>query len=342
VDEHGRLRPFSSTHYEGIGHINILYDGKQKHYVNYLSTGIYASKDGIKWNPIQEIALKPYRLTRTAVGNGKLVAIGGTVDYFDPEVEKLADRGVWRIDSSGAFEYNLELGKFPLTDVVWTGNSFFAIGYQGLMMTSRDGLKWQKVASPTQETLSRIIKANETYYVVGSKGLILESKDLTKWKKHKTPVTSDLYSIAWDGRTLVAVGQEGVVLVSDNGSDWTKVKNVAKHNYTDVTWGKGTFLIVSPVGSSTVFKSSDGRKWSSVILSSGIRASGQTTGLFNVMFTGDVYVALGREGTVLLSSDAVDWQRQDIPRDSLWEAAQVFNGKLYVFGYDSEVYYADL
>ena len=321
------------------GHADTVYDGTQ--YVTYLNKGIYTSADGVKWKQIKKIPLIPPVLFRAAVGDGTLVAVGGITDYFDPEVEKLAERGSWQINSRGASKYNVERGNFPLYDVIWTGKQFFGIGYQGLMMTSTDGLKWVKAATPTKETLSRIIQADGTYYIVGDQGLILSSKDLKTWKKHQTSAKENLNSIAWDGKTFVAAGENGLLLVSDDGSTWTKIKKVSSDNYADITWGNGTFVVVSPVGTGTAFKSNDGRKWSRVMLDSGIRASGQSTGLFGVCYTGDMFVALGREGTILLSRDAKKWTRQDFTQDLLFYSAQAFNGKLYVFGY-TDIYTADL
>jgi hypothetical protein len=238
------------------------------------------------------------------------------------------------IDSSGKYQYNLEFEKFPLYDVVWKGNYFFAVGSQGLMMTSKDGLKWAKAASPTSESLYRIIEAKGTFYTVGSGGVILSSKDLKNWKKHKTPVTSALNSITWDGQTFVAVGVKGVVLVSSDGSTWTKLKSFSTYDYTDITWGNGMFVIASSDGRSSIFKSPDGRKWS--------EGPAYAIELYNVVFTGEMFVAVGRKGTVMLSYDAIHWQERNIPVNALWENAQVFNDKLYIFGYHSDIYYAEL
>ncbi|MFC5469513.1 hypothetical protein ACFPPD_12340 [Cohnella suwonensis] len=349
------LGPLTSKQYGTFGtfyHLNTLHDGKQ--YVTYTDIGIFTSVDGVQWKLTKKATIKPFYLTNSAVGNGKLVAVGGTVDDYYPKAEKVADRGVWSIDSKGAYRSNLEFGKFPLYDVIWTGNQFFAIGAEGLMMTSKDGIKWSKAASPTKETLSRIIQANGTYYVTGSNGLIMTSKDLKTWKKQKTNTEAFISSIAWNGKKFVAVGDWGVTLVSDNGTVWkagSKIKSAngdAIYNLSDVVWGNGVFIMTAAQRyhvdrEYTVFKSADGTTWKkqSLAYSSPAGVSTLSPSLYSIRYFGDTFVTVGNNGSVYLSKDGDQWSREAIPDSVILFSAQLFNGKLYVTGYTHQIYIAE-
>jgi len=349
--------PLPSKQYLTFGtyyNLNMLHDGKQ--YVMYTDVGIYTSANGVQWKLLKKVALRPVHLNSMAVGGGKLVAVGGEVDDYYPKAEKAADRELWSIDSKGVNRSSLEFGKFPLYDVLWTGSQFFAVGAEGLMMTSKDGVKWSKAAAaPVKEELSRIIKANGIYYVTGSNGLIMTSKDLKTWTKHKTNTTASIYSIAWSGKKFVAVGQWGVTLVSDNGTVWKAGKQIkspngdAIYNLSDVIWGNGMFIITAAQRyhvdrEYALFKSEDGTKWKKQSLEYS-KPAGMSTlspSLYSIRHFEDTFVTVGNNGSVYLSKDGNNWSRHAVPDNVILYSAQLFNGKLYATGgFTDQVYLAE-
>ena len=335
---------------EGFQIKNITSDGKK--YYSYPLEGTFTSTDGVNWKLSQKENIRPWSLSRSAVGNGKLVAVGGDLDRMDPEIEKKDFRFCLQISSNGTYKYASDIGKYPLNDVIWTGKNFFAVGYGGTMMTSRDGLKWEKQKSPTGESLNRIIKVKNTYYVVGSNGLILSSKNLKTWTKQKTNVKSELKSIAWNGKSFVAVGSESLMLISDNGTKWTKIKRSDKNDYSDIVWAKGNFVVTSfdtisydnnSKMASMIYKSTDGKKWSETVMEDNWGRDGKGEGFYGIVFTGDMFVALGCGGTISLSKDAIHWTLQDDVKGLIaFTNGQVLDGKMYVISLREIVYFADL
>lgn len=343
------LGPLPSKNYGGtsIYYFDPLYDGKQ--FMAYTDIGIYSSADGVKWKLVKKIELKPISLRRLAIGNGKLVVVGGDQDTFNSEYEHNNDRGLWQIDSKGNYQYKLELEKYPLNDLIWTGSQFFAVGVHGLMMTSKDGMKWTQLTSPTQESLYRVIRANGVYYTTGSNGLIMTSEDLKTWKKLKTSTIETIRSIAWSGKKFVAVGDKGVTLTSDNGTAWKQyliheTNGDANYDLTDVVWGNGSFIITADLRYNltdyghTIFKSADGTKWNKVTLPFGDNKR-RTLDLYGVYYSGDMFAAVGNYGSVYLSKDGNTWIKQQVPDDNFGlSAAQIFNGKLYVISQTRQIY----
>lgn len=318
----------------------VVHDGKQ--YISYTFRAVYASADGANWKPIKKINRMPTIVSGSAVGDGKMVSVGGYTSSW----------GFFQMGATGKASYDSEDGKGPLNDVIWTGKQFLAVGGEGLMMTSKDGIKWTETASPTKESIYRIIQAKDTYYITGSNGLIMSSKDLKTWKKQKTNTTLPINSIAWNGKTFVAVGLQtlgwaiggSIALTSDNGTDWKpvtinlKTSGVSSTAFalSDVAWGNGTFVITArqiynldlPY---TVFVSTDGKKWTKV------GTKYETTeerdwsqSFYGVRYTGDQFVAVGNNGSVYISKDGKEWGREEIPDSEQLFTAQYFNGKLYV------------
>ncbi|MFC5469514.1 leucine-rich repeat domain-containing protein [Cohnella suwonensis] len=323
---------------EDFGLDEVIRDGKQ--YFSYTSTAIYASADGVNWKQTKKINRIPPYLFRSAIGNGKMVLIGGgSSDAW----------GFVTIDSSGKVAYDMEDTPYKLHDVIWTGSQFFAVGSAGVMMTSKDGTAWKKAASPTKQSLSRIIRANGTYYVTGSNGLIMTSKDLKTWKTQKTNTETDLYSIAWNGKKFVAVGDWGVTLVSDNGTSWkagSRIKDSrgdSVYELSDVMWGNGTFIIAPAQKYNldipyTVFRSADGTKWTKEELGD---SKERFPSIFGVHYLGNTFVAVGDYGAVFLSKDGDKWSREETPDSPKLFAAELFNGKLYTFGLGTQIYAAE-
>lgn len=323
---------------ENFSLIEVVNDGKQ--YVSYAYRAVYASADGVNWKQVKKINRMPTIVSGTAVGDGKLVGVGGYISGSTPSW------GYFQMDATGKASYDSEDGKGPLTDVVWTGKQFLAVGGDGLMMTSKDGIKWTETASPTKESINRIIRANDTYYITGTNGLIMSSKDLTTWKKQKTNTTLSIDSIAWNGKSFVAVGStmlETVALTSDNGTDWKAVYiNRKSHgtpalNFSDVAWGNGTFIITTQQNYGllylpyTVYRSTDGKKWTKVeIKYETTEERDWVLSFYGVRYTGDQFVAVGTNGSVYISKDGTEWGREEIPDSEQLFSAQSFNGKLYV------------
>lgn len=52
-----------------------------------------------------------------------------------------------------------------MMDADWIHDLFYAVGFQGYLSTSSDGLNWTQLASPTTATLRRIAAITEGGYV---------------------------------------------------------------------------------------------------------------------------------------------------------------------------------
>lgn len=101
-----------------------------------------------------------------------------------------------------------------LTGVAWTGSGFVAVGDQGIVLASADGVAWSTV-HPADDgaSLRGVTAAGIDVIAVGDAGRILRAPlaDLTAWTTEASPTTPgdlDLAAVAPSGASFVAVGTE--------------------------------------------------------------------------------------------------------------------------------------
>ncbi len=88
-----------------------------------------------------------------------------------------------------------------LYDVAWHNGVFYAVGDNGLMMTSSDGHTWQRVALPVNDKRLRAITfVNDTHgYIAGEAGTMLITVDGgTTWRIMKSPTKRTILRLATD------------------------------------------------------------------------------------------------------------------------------------------------
>ncbi|WP_058300648.1 leucine-rich repeat domain-containing protein [Gorillibacterium timonense] len=322
-----------------------FHNGKQ--YVTITDSGIEASTDGRSW---KQTLLYPFQLPRNvygaAAGSDKLAMVGGYRDSYHAYLS-ISFQGSAQMNTAGKWKSATVGQTYPLRSVVWSGKDFFAVGDNGKMMSSTDGLKWTAVKSPTSATLLSVLYVKGTYYAAGEGGVILSSKDRKTWTTLKTNVKKKINSLASNGTTLVAVGEEGLLLVSKDGVKWSQITALFPGDNFDVAWGNGQFVVTTAsyygnAKSAVILTSSDGVKWKTSTFPDGLTAHGMGTGLFGISYIGGLFVAVGSEGTVFLSEDAKQWTQQDVFTIDDWYDAVEFQGKVYLFGNTGKIVTADL
>jgi hypothetical protein len=96
--------------------------------------------------------------------------------------------------------------------VRYLGGKLIAIGENGTILTSTDGIGWSHQASGTLEWLNDVQMVTNTFYIVGTTGTVLSSINATSWSPVQTITGKSLYGAATQGGQLVIVGINGVIL----------------------------------------------------------------------------------------------------------------------------------
>ena len=136
-----------------------------------------------------------------------------------------------------------------MNGIAYGTNRFVAVGKNGGLATSGDGLNWFY----NQVTNSVIEYSGVTYggglFVAVGNGIPLAqtniaiSTDGLKWNE-KRGVLNPLTRVAYGNAEYVAVGDGGIVR-SAAGATWTSVHTAA---FYDVAFGNGVFVISGPTG----------------------------------------------------------------------------------------------
>ncbi|HEY2898998.1 MAG TPA: hypothetical protein VGL59_00370 [Polyangia bacterium] len=241
------------------------------------------------------------------------------------------------------YEFSLE----QAVDMIWDGGQFVAVDAFGAAATSKDGLQFALHGMPLgdiQPVAKKLAYSGSLYVAVSPRGLIATSGDLFTWTPRQSGTADDLTAAIWTGRQFVAVGSRGTILTSPNGIDWTTRMPGQGKALSAVTWSGSQLVAVGD----TSFVSSDGVTWqqgqASLLASavtwvkslglfvavSGTNISTSSdglswttksldfvnhNGLTAITWGGDRLVAVGGQGLLLESPDAVNWKFSSVGND---------------------------
>jgi hypothetical protein len=115
---------------------------------------------------------------------------------------------------------------------------------------------------------------------------------------HPPTAGGRLSSVAWDGRAWIAVGSRSTVLRSEDGVEWQAQSANAEVCFRSVTSGHGTLFGLTHCSTALISRTG-GVDWESQ----------NTPGLQirSVAFGTGLFVAVGKAGTMLISSNATSW-----------------------------------
>ncbi len=98
-----------------------------------------------------------------------------------------------------------------------------AVGDNGAIYTTADGISWKRQSSGTNAWLSGVASGPDGFVAVGEAGCILTSENGTNWVRRGSTRTNDLHRVRYAGGAFTAVGDAGLVLVSPDGASWSRV-----------------------------------------------------------------------------------------------------------------------
>lgn len=197
-----------------------------------------------------------------------------------------------------------------LHKVIWAKTNYVAVGDNGKIITSTDGINWITRNSGTSSTLYNISWLGNQYIAVGSGNTILTSPDGVNWTTRLTGVNGhDLYAVETNGSRFIAAGidrnnNKTEILQSVNGINWTPQSfSVVGGNINSICWNGTQFVAVGKVlGSPLLITSADGLNWinrSSNIIGGGIEFN-------DIKWSGTKLVAVGF-GLTATSINGINW-----------------------------------
>ena len=158
-------------------------------------------------------------------------------------------------------------GPKHLNDVAAGADGLFvAVGNDGAILTSSDGVDWIERNSNTHHGLHRVIWGDGMFVAGGDSGTIITSGDGVEWVVRKVGGNESIRSIAWgNGKYIADIGNGLRVLISENGIEWideqTMYGGYTNFSMPFVNFVYGDGLFMSGYGDCSIPVSTDGINW---------------------------------------------------------------------------------
>lgn len=125
--------------------------------------------------------------------------------------------------------------------------------------------KWEKVTFLNQkDTLTSVLYVNNRFVAVGAEGVIITSSDGIHWKRQNSGRTDRFNSVAYGNGWYVAVGsgasfgnKYGIIINSTDGIAWSVSKSTDKA-CESIIYGEDQFVVLN---GGYLLSSKDGEKW---------------------------------------------------------------------------------
>ncbi len=189
--------------------VSVIHDGNR--FVALADSGevIITTDDNQTWAAATAINTTGVMRGLTA-GPGLYVAVGdGGVIFTNSNDGVSAD---WSAQNAGVSD--------NLVAVNHVNGRYFALGENGVLLSSVDGIDWTEQTTNTVNTLRQIAASTDRYVVVGDTGTVLDSTDASNWTLQNAPTAESLRDIVFgDDDQFIAVGTNGSVAYSASGTD---------------------------------------------------------------------------------------------------------------------------
>lgn len=171
-------------------------------------------------------------------GNGRFVALAGLNRMTSPDLVN------WSIATTTHGHNAVTFGNGLLVSV-GEGNNTFSNGFVSVSM---DGSRWLPQTTPTQVYLNAVTYAQGKFVAVGANGTILTSTNGMNWANRTTGSTSaQLRDVAYGNGLFTAIGTSSLLRYSTDGETWVTTGG-SSASLKSVTFAKGLFVAVGDNG----------------------------------------------------------------------------------------------
>lgn len=191
--------------------------------------GIFTSSDAMNWTN-NSLPPTTHDLHELVYGNGRFIAFAKSRDLVYHSTN-----GVNWVSNETALASQVACARF-------VNGRFMAVGGNGVVLFSDDGLNWSATNAPTTEALNTLA-FGKGRYVLGGYFVTGYSMDGTNWTIQPAPI--QVYDIQFMDGWFVAVGNSYGMLVSRDGVQWESVDDPALNSYALNALAYGNGVVVA-------------------------------------------------------------------------------------------------
>jgi len=115
-------------------------------------------------------------------------------------------------------------------------------------------------SGPTSDWLESVTASPFLVVAVGDNGAIYTSTNGVQWKRQASGTTQWLRGVTWGAGAFVAVGENGKLMTSINGTNWTSRSSGTAEHLNRVAYANNRFLTVAE-GGDCRFSTNNGVNW---------------------------------------------------------------------------------
>jgi hypothetical protein len=193
-----------------------------------------------------------------------------------------------------------------------------AAGKDSWIYTSTNGFEWDlETFGSSENSLLDTVYGGGTYISVGDSdacgcGYIATSQNATNWIPVELSDIRHLRAIAYGQGKFVTVGfsdggvaatRRNIFTSTNSFTTWSSISVAQTNKLFGVAYGNSVFVAAGEEHHTTVARiltSTDGESWNAPMLPT-------TNSLRNVSFVEGVFLATGNSGTLLISTNGLDW-----------------------------------
>lgn len=175
-----------------------------------------------------------------------------------------------------------------------------------IWVSENSGVSWAAVDPGITQILQAVTgNGTDTYVAVGNAGTILTSSDASNWTPRTSNTANALFDVVYGNGWFVAVGSSGTTVRSSDGIDWEVVSVGDMVGRRSIIYDGTQFVIAAGTGNG-IHTSTDGSSWTKQHPDAPLAAALDKP-LNALCNNGADIRAVGNTGTILGSSDGIDW-----------------------------------
>jgi hypothetical protein len=310
---------------------------------------LLGSPDGTSWTPQSDPdspLLAPVWPYYSSIWDGRLFLLSGQTGML---VEG------FRTNASAPLNWysTIQPTRSWLWGVTHTAGLYTAVGVDGTIVTSDDGVEWDREVTPLDASASVLLGVGgntDALIAVGNRGTMLRSENIltnlvstnllgdlvtnvvsllgVNWDRITTSFSVDLQGVAATDNLILITGGNGTILTSSGlglGTIWLpQISGVTNFLSGAAAW-PGGFVVVGTAG--VILTSPNGVVWTR-------RESSVQSWIYSVRYVGGRLIAVGEDGVILTSSDGSEWQPRTSGTSEWLNDVTFANGTWYITGSD--------